>query len=227
MKVLDSLEAEWRVLARTAESIAAVDALAGRCMLPDARTLDDLVRFMRIRGAPAAVLFAALLREADAHPLVRRCLLQATVPGLIGVGQRLRWGEGGEWESADDFCVDALATTWEILGDWAGADRPYAVLDLLSGVRLRLRRRLIHERQVRERFTDWGVEHERADRTDSALEEAARLLIDHHRNGTPNVAPLYTTAILGYPGSTVAARLGVSRSTLSYRLKQTRREILT
>ena len=66
----------------------------------------------------------------------------ALVPGLIIVARKLQWGKGGDWRDGSEFFGDVLATTWLVLQEWSGQDRPYAVLDLLSAIRCRLRRQL-------------------------------------------------------------------------------------
>jgi hypothetical protein len=68
------------------------------------------------------------------------------VPGLVSVARRLRWGRGGDWEDGGAFFVDVVTTAWEVIVDWAGQDREYAVLDVLSAVRCRLRRQVLRQR---------------------------------------------------------------------------------
>ena len=58
------------------------------------------------------------------------------------VAGKLRWGQGGEWQDGEEFFGELLSTTWLVLQEWAGQDRPYAVLDLLSAIRCRVRRQL-------------------------------------------------------------------------------------
>ena len=60
-----------------------------------------------------------------------------------------RWGSGGDWDGGGAFFADPVTTAWEVIVDWAGDDRDYAVLDLLSAIRCRLRRQLLHQRTGR------------------------------------------------------------------------------
>ncbi len=91
----------------------------------------------------AAIVQAMLLDAADAE--IRRALLQTLLPGVISVCRRLRFGQGVTSESGE-FVGLALATATEILAQWAGEDRPYAALDVLSALRGRLRRWILREK---------------------------------------------------------------------------------
>ncbi len=171
---VDQLAAEWTVSGRSVESRRALEALRRRDPLIDARIpsevcdLGDLVerlhrvRPTRAKGAreareAAAEVVRALLRSADADPMIPRALLQALVPGLLGVAKRLSWGRGGDWEGGGPFFSDLVTTAWEVIADWAGQDRPYAALDLLSAVRCRSRRQLMAHRLRQTRVQPFGV----------------------------------------------------------------------
>ena len=105
----------------------------------------------RAQREEAARLVRVLLREADADPFIGRMLVQALLPGLVTVAGKLRWGQGGDWQDGEEFFGELLATTWLVLREWAGQDRPYAVLDLLSAIRCRLRRQLFRAKDLGER----------------------------------------------------------------------------
>ncbi len=171
---VDQLAAEWSVSGRSAESRRALEALRRRepgidaGLPPDVGDLGDLVeRLHRIgpttaTGArqareAAAEVVRALLRSADADPMIPRALLQALVPGLLGVANRLSWGRGGDWEGGGPFLSDLVTTAWEVIADWAGQDRPYAALDLLSAIRCRSRRQLVAHRLRETRVLPTGV----------------------------------------------------------------------
>ena len=161
---------------------------------PSCPTPCDLVEHLRratgrAQREEAARLIRVLLREADADPFICRMLVQALVPGLVTVAGKLQWGRGGEWQDGEEFFGELLATTWLVLQEWSGQDRPYAVLDLLSAIRCRLRRQLFRSkdrgqpiRPVRSRAGRRGV-HLGLDAPETDLEELARLLIDQHREG--------------------------------------------
>jgi DNA-directed RNA polymerase specialized sigma24 family protein len=102
----------------------------------------------RHRREEAAHIVRVLLREAGADPFVTRMLVQALVPGLVTVAGKLRWGQGGEWQDASEFFAELLSTTWLVVQEWAGQDRPYAVLDVLSAVRCRQRRQLFRAKDA-------------------------------------------------------------------------------
>ena len=111
--------------------------------------LGDLVGVLEVHGGRsmlerAAIVQAMLVDAADAE--IRRALLQTLLPGVISVCRRLRFGQGVTSESGE-FVGLALATTSEILAQWAGEDRPYAALDVLSALRGRLRRWILREKE--------------------------------------------------------------------------------
>lgn len=234
---LDRLAREWESRRRTPTSRTALTALAR--VEPDvaklgAGDLGDLVdaligsdpgawRGGRCRGErdDAASLFRAVLRSGRAHPMVSRALVQALVPGLVGLCRRLQWGKGGEWESPASFTVDAIATAWEVVEEWGGQDRPYAVLDVLSAVRCRLRRRILRHgsvhRHERLSATDEGGA-EPAARGVSDEEELARAIdLERHRLDPADAVVLYAHRVLGYSLSELAASTGHSRRFLAVR----------
>ncbi len=153
---IDQLTAEWHLLARRPETRDAVEAL--RCSAPDLdlegiTTLHDLLDHMRSARTPkervaAAEALRIMLRSQSLHPLLPRAILQALLPGLISVARRLSWGAGGEWQDGGAFFSDLLATAWEVIVEWQGQDREYAVLDILSAIRCRARRQLMRQRET-------------------------------------------------------------------------------
>ena len=237
LRPLDRLAQDWESLRRTPASRDAWSALSRA--EPDmagvgARDLGDLVDTLigsapdawgSARGpderAQAAALFRAVLRSAHVHPLVSRALVQALTPGIVGVGRRLGWGQGGEWDSPGAFTVDAIATAWEVVEDWSGEDRAYAVLDVLSAVRCRLRRRITRHRALHrtERLAS-SDEHlsERAAVSGSDVEELARAIERERRHLDENDAMvLYAHRVLGYSISELSAWSGHTRRLLATR----------
>jgi DNA-directed RNA polymerase specialized sigma24 family protein len=177
----------------------------------------------------AARLVRIMLREAALDPLVPRTLVQAILPGLITVAGRLQWGRGGDWTDGDDFFSDLLSTTWTTIEEWSGQDRPYAVLDLLSAIRCRLRRQLLKEKEQRLRrqplsrqlVATLGVPRE----TD--LEELSRLLIDLRQQGMrlDEAQVLYAHHVLGLSISELAALTGRNRRALYARRDRGQRRL--
>jgi len=237
LRPLDRLARDWESQRRTAVSRDAMAALAHA--EPDlarigARDLGDLVDTLvgfsldasgAERGlddrAHAAALFRAMLRSGRAHPLVSRALVQALTPGLVGVGRRLSWGQGGEWDSPASFTVDAIATAWEVVEGWSGQDRAYAVLDALSAVRCRLRRRIVRHRVLHrsERLaaSDEPLS-ERAGVSGSDVDELARAIEREwpHLDDSDAMV-LYAHRVLGYSLSELSAWSGHSRRLLAAR----------
>jgi hypothetical protein len=158
LRPIDQLAAEWEVTGRSPASGRALRRLAdleedvAAIGVENLGGLVDCLR--RARGTlereQASQVVRAMLRSAPVDQLVPRAVLQAMVPGLVGVARRLSWGDGGDWEDGAAFFSDVAATAWEVIVDWSGDDRPYAVLDLLSAVRCRLRRQVLRDRASRE-----------------------------------------------------------------------------
>lgn len=233
LRPLDQLTREWdtqchspasrhafRRLVDTEPSVAAL-ARSG------ARDLGDLVAALRPDGAgwhrdQAAAVFRALLRSQSSHPLVVRATLQAVLPGLVSVARRLSWGAGGEWEDGGSFLVDTITTAWEVITEWTGQDRRYAVLDLLSAVRCRMRRQLMRHRSLSSHVIPVAGASELAEPATpgrSAPEELAKALDDLAGRGldTADAAVLYANRVLGYSITELSSMTGRSRRHLGER----------
>jgi hypothetical protein len=243
---IDQLTAEWRSLSRTAPAVRTLRLVAERDpdlsrlvhgtaeVAPACPTPFDLVEFMRRASGrsqreQAAALVRVLLREAPLDPLVPRILVQALLPGLISVAGKLRWGQGGEWVDGSDFFGDLLSTTWLVLAEWSGQDRPYAVLDLLSAIRCRLRRQLFRSKELgqsRATLSD-DLLATRTGRTETDLEELSRILIDLRREGmrADEVQVLYAHHVLGYSIAELALVTGRDRRALYARRDRGQRRL--
>ena len=235
--LIDQMAAEWASIGRSRSAVRSLRAVAGRdaglsllvvgtddepasCPTPC-----DVVEHMRhAKGRrqreEAARLIRVLLREAAADPFLCRMLVQTLVPGLVTVAAKLQWGRGGEWRDGEEFFGELLSTTWLVVQEWAGQDRPYAVLDLLSAIRCRLRRQLFRSKDVNGRSVPLGPDIAetgcRSTRTETDLEELARLLIElHHEGMRPDeVQVLYAHHVLGYSMAELAALTGRDRRAL-------------
>ncbi len=157
IRPIDKLKSEWEVLGRSKDAELALGNLAnlesGIAVLA-LDNLGDLLEYIlgvtgREQRARSAELLRAMLRSSSAHPLIPRAILQCLIPGLIGVARRLRWGHGGDWEDGGSFFSDLLGCAWEVIQDWSDQDRPYAVLDLLSAIRCRMRRIILSQSSTR------------------------------------------------------------------------------
>jgi hypothetical protein len=172
----------------------------------------------RIEREEAARLISVLLRESADDPFLSRVLVQALLPGLIGVAGKLRWGRGGEWQDTDEFFGELLETAWLVLQEWAGQDRPYAVLDLLSAIRCRMRRQLFRAKDRGSRTVPLGPETEEGGwgRAETDLEELTRILIERHRGDMcpEQVQVLYANSVLGYSITELATMTGRDRRVL-------------
>jgi hypothetical protein len=239
---IEQLNSEWRTLGRSESAVRALHHLAERdpaisalvrgvdmadgsatACRPLCSTPADLIDHMRLatgnRGREdAAALIRIMLREAPGDALIVRFLMQALLPGLLTVAKRLRWGQGGDWEDGSEFFSETLSTTWMVLFEWSGQDRPYAVLDLLSAIRCRMRRQLFRAKDVQHLQVQMsaGASEPRATNTETDLEVLARTLIDLRQQGmrAEDVEVLYAHHVLGYSITELAFVTGRDRRSL-------------
>jgi hypothetical protein len=213
----DAVEAEGR------------SARSARCPTPC-----DLVTHMRrasgrAQREEAARLVRVLLREAGADPFIPRLLVQALLPGLISVAGKLRWGQGGDWQDGEEFFCELLTTTWCVIAEWAGQDRPYAVRDLLSAIRCRARRQLFRAKELASRIIATGAEDviDRGTTAETLLDELARAVVDERGRGMPldEAQVLYGQGVLGYSIAELATLTGRDRRGLSTRRNRARRRL--
>jgi hypothetical protein len=239
---------EWKSLGRSRAAVRSLQAVAqhdpGLSLLvvgtvdrpPPCPTPCDLIEHMRgARGRrqreEAARLVRVMLREAAREPLLHRMLVQALIPGLVTVAGKLQWGRGGDWRDGDDFFGELISTACVVLHEWAGQDRPYAVLDLLSAIRCRLRRQLFRTKDLVGRTVPLGGEFGnvgfRSDRAETDLEELACMLVDLHEEGmrTEEVQVLYAHHVLGYSMAELAALTGRDRRALYARRDRGQRRL--
>jgi hypothetical protein len=237
---IDQLNSEWRTLGRSSGAVRALQYLADRDPVVSTlvrgsadglfvaqaslcATPFDLIDYMRQATGSrareeAAALIRTMLREAPGDALIVRFLIQALLPGLLTVAKRLRWGQGGDWDDGSEFFSETLSVTWMVLFEWSGQDRPYAVLDLLSAIRCRMRRQLFHardQRQLQVHMTP-GVSEPRATPSETDLELLARTLIDLRQEGMrpEDVEVLYAHHVLGFSIAELAKVTGRDRRSL-------------
>jgi DNA-directed RNA polymerase specialized sigma24 family protein len=183
----------------------------------------------RVQREEAARVVRVLLREAGTDPFIPRLLVQALVPGLISVAGKLRWGRGGDWQDGEEFFCELLATTWCVIEEWAGQDRPYAVGDLLSAIRCRARRQLFRAKEMASRVIAMGEEDvmDRGTTAQTLLDELARAVIDERGQGMPldEAQVLYGHNVLGYSIAELAALTGRDRRGLYTRRNRARNRL--
>jgi hypothetical protein len=246
--LIDQMAAEWSSIGRSPSAVRSLRMIAGRdpglAVLvvgtdhdpPSCPTPSDVVEHMRrAKGRrqreEAAHLVRVMLREAESDPFVSRMLVQVLIPGLVTVAGKLQWGRGGEWGDGEEFFGELLSTTWLVVREWAGQDRPYAVLDLLSAVRCRMRRQLFRSKDVGWRSAPLPPESGEtaipAARPETDLEELARMLIDLHGEGMrpDEVQVLYAHHVLGYSMAELAALTGRDRRALYARRDRGQRRL--
>jgi DNA-directed RNA polymerase specialized sigma24 family protein len=219
------MTAEWRAIGRSRAAIAALATVA-----PRDPELQRLV-FGAEGEAPACVSPYDLvehLRQATGRRQ-REAAAQVLLPGLITVATKLQWGRGGDWSSGDEFFSELLSTTWLTIAEWTGQDRPYAVLDLLSAIRCRLRRQLLRAKELRTHTgpLTHAVMASLDVRPETDLEELARLLIDLRLEGMreDEVQILYAHEVLGFTIAELAEVTGRDRRALYARRDRGRRRL--
>ncbi len=238
LRPIDQMTAEWRVKSRSPESREALARLAAAEPAVASLGVADLGELVEhLRGCEteadrrrAACVIQAMLRSQAVHPLVARAVLQAIVPGLVAVARRLRWGSGGDWDGAGSFMADAVATAWEVIVEWSGHDRDYAVLDLLSAIRCRLRRQTVRQRAGRER-TALGLDLDLLPATRSVgstgPDELVRAIEQMGADLDPlDAALLYANRVLGLTVTELARMTGRSRRSVAGRRDRAVEELL-
>jgi hypothetical protein len=246
--LIDQMAAEWQSIGRSRAAVHSLRTAAGRdaglSLLvlgadegpPRCPTPCDLVEHMRrARGRrqreEAARLVRILLREAGADAFLGRMLVQALVPGLVSVAKKLQWGRGGEWRDGEEFFGELVSTTWLVVQEWSGQDRPYAVGDLLSAIRCRARRQLFRSKDLEVRSTELVADVLETAlgsfRQESDLEELARILIELHGEGMrpDEVQVLYAHHVLGYSMAELAVLTGRDRRVLYARRDRGQRRL--
>jgi len=218
--VLAQLRSEWRRVGRSIEAREALERL--RAQSPGeipafVVDLAGLVAALEPNGGldrlhRARILAALLLGARD--PLVRRCLLQTLLPGIVSVARKLRFGEGIA-DSPRTFLADAVAESAELLKDWAGEARPYAGPDLLGALRCRLRRKMLADKARRAELREV---REQSTRDGDDGEDLAHRLAVAAAAGVTDVDLVYARCVLGHTASELAAAIGVSNGTLHRRL---------
>ncbi len=181
----------------------------------------------REREAAAAVI-RVFLREADRDPFVSRLLVQALLPGLIVVASKLQWGRGGEWRDPDEFFGDLVSTAWLVIEEWSGQDRPYAVLDLLSAIRCRLRRQLMRNKSAATPTQRFDPEDDhRLARPETDLDQLAKMLINLHSEGMnpDEVRLLYAQQVMGFSIAELSRTTGRERRVLYQRRDRGRQRL--
>ena len=116
-----------------------------------------------------------------------------------------------------------------ILSEWSGQDRPYAVLDLLSAIRCRMRRQLLRARGLQQLQVQLspGLTERPAAHSETDLEVLTRTLIDLRQEGmrTEDVEVLYAHHVLGFSIAELAVVTGRDRRSLYTRRDRGQRRL--
>ncbi len=220
-QTIRQLRNEWRAIGTSRISRTACDRLAA-CEPVIARLdVDDLaglVSALSLSSAAlsrndAAAVIAAMLHSATVDPLIPRAIIQALIPGILGLARQLD-GTATPWCDLDSFYGDAVSCLFEQITTWSGTRRPYAAGDLLSGVRTKLRTLQISEARHGSRRLDTSAALEALPGSigPSSEELLAASIHEAARDGlaTSDAAVLYATRVLGLPLVEVAELTGVS-----------------
>jgi hypothetical protein len=215
------LRSEWRAIGASRISRTACRRLAGRepvIARLDVDDLAELVSALSLSSAAlsrneAAAVIAATLHGATVDPLIPRAIIQALIPGLLGLAGRMD-ATAPPWNDLDAFYGDAVSCLFEQSTTWAGTRRPYAAGDLLSGVRTKLRTLQISEARHGSRRLDTSAALEALPGSigPSGEELLAASILEAAGDGLAgsDAAVLYATRVLGLPLIEVAELTGVS-----------------
>lgn len=220
--LLRQLRDEWRRVGRSADARRCVAVLREHGVtLPDAVVdLDGVVGALEPHGGldqlERARVVAVLLACAE-NALIRRCLLQTLLPGIVSVARQLEFGAGIA-DSARGFLSDAVTEAVELLEAWAGRERAYAGPDLLNALRCRVRRRMLGEKARRRELVGDDTRLDRAARDDHDDTDFIRTLLVAHDRGVTDVDLLYARTVLGYTTAELAHSAGVTSGVLQRRL---------
>jgi len=146
--VTTNLNLDWMQIERSPRGEALLGLLAATrpklqgCSLTRALAVDGPLDSLERHE-----VLAELLVLGAREPLALRALIQGLLPGLVGLVRQLGWARASTWASPGDLVVDAISNAFEIASRWAGQRRRFAGPDLLSAVRLRLRRQAIADRR--------------------------------------------------------------------------------
>jgi hypothetical protein len=166
----------------------------------------------RLSRHEAAAVIAAMLRSAHVDALIPRAIIQALIPGVLALSRRIDIA-GGPWCDLDAFYADAISALWELTMSWSGANRPYAVGDLLSAVRTRLRTLQASEHRHRSHQTNTPKALDTlptwSGRTGQELLATAIADATGHGLNPTNAAILYATRVLGMTFDEVAGLAGI------------------
>jgi hypothetical protein len=216
--ILDQLRREWRRTGTSRAARRSLERLRGDPIAPLPAWVHDLFELVvaleptgGLERVHRARLVALLLAHAD-DELVRRCLLQTLLPGIVSVARQLRFGEGIS-DGPRTFLADALAEAVALLDDWAGERRAYAAPDLLAALRCRLRRRLLADKARRAELT--VPPDVRATAPSDGL--STTLALDAAR-GVTDVDLVYARVVLGHSATELATACNVTTGVLHRRL---------
>ena len=212
---IQRLRSEWQALGTAPPSRSACHRLAESEPVVARLEVGDLAELIsvlslssdRLSRHEAAAVITAMLRSADVDALIPRAIIQALIPGVLGLSRRIDIA-GGPWSDLDAFYADAISALWELTMSWSGAHRPYAAGDLLSAVRTRMRTLQVSERRRRSHQTESSDALDTlpawSGRTGEELLAAA--LADATGNGlnVTDAAVLYATRVLGMTFGEVA-----------------------
>jgi DNA-directed RNA polymerase specialized sigma24 family protein len=217
---IQRLRSEWQALGTAPPSRSACHRLAEREPAVAALRVDNLAELIaalslssvRLSRHDAAGVITAMLRSADVDALIPRAIIQALIPGVLGLSRRIDIA-GGPWSDLDAFYADAISALWELTMSWSGAYRPYAAGDLLSAVRTRLRtlQASEHRHRSRQASTPDALDTLPASigRTGEELLAAAIADATGHGLNPTDAAVLYATRVLGMTFGEVADLAGI------------------
>ncbi len=231
--ILNRMRDDWTVVGTSQASVEALRALANaESSVADvgAGNLAELLaalsdRSNRLTSEEMAAVIAAMLRSASLDPLIGRGLVQALMPALIVMMRRFMW-KAVVHDSAEVLATDIVTTAWEIVTEWSGEDRPWALRDLLSAIRQRVSRQLERERRVDAYRSTQDIDQVPAPPDRNTFDELVamiRSLPDGYLD-EQDTAVLYGS-LIGYSQMELAQSTGETESRIDYRVKRALRRL--
>jgi hypothetical protein len=222
------LRSEWRALGSSGAARTACHRLAVYEPVIAHLDVEDLAELVSALSCPSgglsrnetAAVIAAMLQSATVDPLIPRAIIQALIPGILGLARRVD-GTAGPWNDLDTFYGDAVSCLFEQITTWSGTLRPYAAGDLLSGVRVKLWTLHVSELRHRSRRADSSTSLDTVPGSigPGGEELLAAAIIEATENGLPAGpgAVLYGTGVLGLSLRELAELTDISRHRLAPR----------
>lgn len=228
---LHLVRTRWATVARTGRArrllaeLASVEPIVSELHVADLEDLVDTMsgRIGSLEAADVHAVLAALVRRFDLDELIGVTVVRAILPGLVGVGRRMRWGAGGPWNDREEFAADLVVSAWTHVREHAGETLVRPAQTVVDQVRRSLRTQ--HERHRRDVLRARPWDEQRCEvpgpGMDALTELALGLSLVRGTLVTVEDAQLIlANRVLGYRLAELAAATGRTVTQLSYQRRR-------